>query len=407
MSSPDRSIAFAKPFKAPSGSVIRELFPYLSQPGMISLAGGYPSPELLDVEGLREANERAWTDPSAALQYGATEGLPRLRTALQALSASRGVRCYVGDLLVTTGSQQGFDLLVKVLIEPGDVVYVETPSYPATIQALRLAQAEIVQIPVDDGGLVVDRLEEMLVDTPKARRPKFLYTVPNFSNPCGTLLAAERRARLVSLAEHFGFLIVEDDPYGELNFSVSAPGTLFATAQDCLSHDRNPVVYLSSLSKTVAPALRIGWMIAPADVTRRCVIAKQTADLCTSPFLQTLAAEYLSSGRYPSSVNSMRREFGSRARRMVDELRCHLGEDADFIEPLGGMFLWLRTPARVDSQRLFAAAVEAGVLFVPGSAFYANSPDLNTLRLSYAATGATGIAQAVARLANAYHEASR
>ncbi|VTU45858.1 2-aminoadipate transaminase (plasmid) [Variovorax sp. SRS16] len=396
-------IPFASSYAEPAGSPIRELFRYLGRPGMISLAGGYPSPSLFDVEGLQQASARAMADSMNALQYGATEGDLALRTELQRLSATRAIDCQLANLLVTTGSQQGFDLLVRVLIEPGDVVLVETPTYPATIQALRLAQARIVQVPVDDDGLMVHKLEAALAAMPVSQRPKLLYTVPSFSNPCGTLLSTNRRRKLVELALRYRFLVVEDDPYGELTFGAAAPGTVFMAGHS-LAGQRNPVIYLSTLSKTVAPALRIGWMIAPGEVVRRCVIAKQTVDLCTSPVMQAVAAQYLASGRYPAAVARMRSAYGARMRVMVDALHERLVDQVEFVEPAGGMFVWLRTKANLDPTRLFDAATQAGVLFVPGRAFYASDPDHFTLRLSYAASNRAQILEAIARLAKAFSE---
>lgn len=403
---PMQPIPFAAPFADPAGSPIRELFPYLGRPGMISLAGGYPSASLFDQAGLQEASLRAIAQPGQSLQYGATEGLPALREALRQLSAARGVHCASDELIVTTGSQQAFDLLVRVLIEPGDAVYVESPTYPATLQALKLAQAHIVQVPADEQGLQVDALESLLAETPPARRPKLLYTVPNFSNPGGTLLPAARREALVQLALRYGFLIVEDDPYGALDFGDGTPATLFETAR-ALAPGRNPVMYLSSLSKTVAPALRIGWMVAPPEVLRRCAIAKQTADLCTSSLAQAIAAEYLAGGSADAAIAAMRAEYGLRMRHMVGALRERLGSRVTFVEPAGGMFVWLRTAPAIDPQRLFEAAVEAGVLFVPGRAFFAAEADPHCMRLTYAAPDVAQISEGVARLAQAFDRAGR
>ncbi len=261
---------FTPAFANPQGSPIRELFPYLSRPGMISLAGGYPSPSLFDQEGLAAAAAQAMTTGATALQYGATEGSPALREQLAAQCQARGIHCVAGDVLVTTGSQQGFDLLLRVLVQPGDVVCVETPAYPATIAALRQAGARILSTPVDGHGLNVDALEVLLEELPAHERPRLLYTVPNFSNPCGTLLTQERRAKLVQLALQYGFVVVEDDPYGELAFTDQRPEPVYAAAQQWLQakggEGENPVVYLSSLSKTVAPGLRVGWMVADPAV---------------------------------------------------------------------------------------------------------------------------------------------
>lgn len=392
---------FATPFIEPAGSPIRELFPYLSRPGMISFAGGYPSTSLFDAEGLQQAALQAMGLDGRNLQYGPTEGDPSLRAALAELTHARGIRCEAPELLVTSGSQQAFDLLLKVFIEPGDAVWVETPAYPAALQALRLAGATILPVPVDGDGLQTDVLAERLRGLPAAQRPKLLYTVPTFSNPCGTLLTDARRTQLVQLALEHGFLIVEDDPYGELAFGTETTKPLRAHGEVEI-HRGNPVIYLSSLSKTVAPALRIGWMLASADVLRRCAIAKQTNDMCTSPLTQAIATLYLQAGRHPAAVERARTEYRSRMCALVQALRDHLGEQLHFVEPRGGMFLWAKGPAGVDCTRLFRAAVDAGVLYVPGTAFYASDPDLQTMRLSFAAPNVEQIREGSRRLALAF-----
>ncbi|MDR0225379.1 MAG: PLP-dependent aminotransferase family protein [Burkholderiaceae bacterium] len=402
-------------FAQPEGSPIRELFPYLSRPGMLSLAGGYPSPSLFDAEGLQHAAQAALQqDAAASLQYGASEGQLPLRDALAALCATRGVQCTPADMLVTTGSQQAFDLLVKVLVAPGDPVLVEVPAYPATLQTLKLAQARIIAVPTDAQGLDTDALEALLSQWPHERRPKLLYTVPNFSNPGGTLLPAARREALVDLAHRHGFAIVEDDPYGELRFDQGCEPSLYATGQVRCGAAANPVVYLSSLSKTVAPALRIGWMLADAQLLRRCTIAKQTADLCTSPLAQLIAAHYLRSGRYAPRLAQACAEYAARMDALCSGLQSALGDQIRFVRPRGGMFVWaewLPPQGRAGdalARALFTAAVEQGVLYVPGKAFFPADAAPGSglcMRLSYAAPTVPQITEAVARLGRAWGQA--
>ena len=396
---------FTPAFANPQGSPIRELFPYLSRPGMISLAGGYPSPSLFDQEGLAAAATQAMATGATALQYGATEGSPALREQLAAQCTARGIRCTAADVLVTTGSQQGFDLLLRVLIQPGDAVCVETPAYPATIAALRQAGARMLSTPVDAHGLDVAALENLLASLPVGERPKLLYTVPNFSNPCGTLLTQQRREKLVQLALQYGFVVVEDDPYGELAFTAERPAPVYAAAQQQVGDGENPVVYLSSLSKTVAPGLRVGWMVADAAVLRRCTVAKQTNDLCTSPLAQAVAASYLQSGRYPQAVAKACAEYQRRMLALTEGLKARLGDLVQFVQPAGGMFVWLTFDLSVDPQKLFDAAVAANVIFVPGKAFYADNANLHSMRLSFAAPDVAQIEQAVDRLAQAFAQA--
>jgi DNA-binding transcriptional MocR family regulator len=392
---------FIPAFANPVGSPIRELFPYLNKPGLISFAGGYPSPALFDAEGLGQAAARVFADPAKSLQYGPTEGSAPLREELLGLCAGRGIACATDELLVTTGSQQAFDLLVRILVQPGDLVLLETPAYPAAIQALRLAGAVIHEVPMDSQGLQTELLEQTLQRLPQGRKPKLLYTVPTFSNPRGTLLPQGRRMELIEIARRHRFLVIEDDPYGELAFTPAVPQPLYALAQGG-GGEENPVVYLSSLSKTVAPALRIGWMVASPDIVRRCVVAKQTVDLCTSPLAQLIATAYLRSGRYPHTVSGARDEYKARVQAMADSLEAALGSRVRFDRPQGGMFLWVECTAPVDPRRLFTSAVEEGVLFVPGAAFHPGDATTVAMRLSFAAPDVNEIREGVARLARAF-----
>lgn len=399
--------AFAPLFAEPAGSPIRELFPLLSRPGMMSLAGGYPSASLLDAEGLAQAASHAMGQGISALQYGATEGLPAMRDALAQQAQARGMTASAPDVLVTTGSQQAFDLLVRVLLQPGDTALVEVPAYPATLQALRLAQANIVGVPMDADGLHTDALAELLAQMPAAQRPKLLYTVPNFSNPRGSLLSGQRRQALVQLALQYGFWIVEDDPYGELHFTHAqdtasgTPATLRSMAAHLAPAGRNPVVYLSSLSKTVAPALRIGWMLADQALLRRCAVAKQTVDLCTSPMAQMVATSYLHSGRYAPTVQRARAEYQRRMHALVQGLNAIPDQPLRCTMPAGGMFVWADIAPHIAPQRLFEAAVQHGVVYVPGKAFYPDAAERHALRLSFAATEVQDMAEAVQRLSRA------
>lgn len=399
------NLRFAARFANPVRSPIRELFQYISRPGMISFAGGYPSPSLLDAEGLRDAGQKAMRDSVNSLQYGATKGVPIMRETLAELCATRGIHCDADDMLVTTGSQQGFDLAVRAFIEPGDPVYVETPAYPGAIQALRLAGAQILEAPIDADGLQTDHLEALLQATAPADWPKLVYCVPTFSNPSGGLLSQARREALVQLALRHRFLIVEDDPYSELTFNAERVEPLFAVGAR-LAGAANPVIYLASLSKTVAPALRIGWMVAPQEVLRRCTIAKQTVDLCSSPLNQLIATEYLRSGRYPTAVAAACAEYAKRMQALVKALTTELHGRMSFIKPKGGMFLWAEYSQSSEPRQLLESAVNNGVVFVPGKAFYPTVVKQNTMRLSYAAPTVEEIRTGVTRLASAFHSAN-
>ncbi|KWO85180.1 2-aminoadipate aminotransferase [Burkholderia ubonensis] len=391
--------AFTTPFQHPAGSPIRELFKYLGEPGMISFAGGYPASDLFDVDGLNAAAARAYAQPTRCLQYGPTDGLAELKQQLIALMARRSVTCSPAELVVTTGSQQGLDLLLRVMVAPGDVVLTEQPAYPATLQALRLQQARVVTIPVDGDGLDVDRLDALLAAGTIAQ-PKLLYTVPTFANPTGATLSRERRLKLLRLAVRHRFLIVEDDPYADLRFAGEALPSMLALAEE-VDGARDWIVHFASLSKIVAPGLRVGWTIAPAEIARRCVIAKQTVDLCSAPWTQAIAAEYLADGALERHLPRITDAYKRKCAAMCDALRDGLGDAIEFHRPEGGMFVWARIGA-VSSAQLLQHAIANKIVFVPGNAFFADNIDDASLRLSYAAPDVDAIREGVARLARAY-----
>ncbi|MFK0378140.1 PLP-dependent aminotransferase family protein [Pandoraea sp. NPDC090278] len=389
---------FTTPFANPAGSPIRELFKYLSEPGMISFAGGYPASDLFDVDGLAAAQARAFAQPTRCLQYGPTDGLAELKAQIIALMAQRGAPCASEELLVTTGSQQGLDLLLRVMVAPGDVVVTEQPDYPATLQALRLQQAKIVTVPVDADGLDVAQLSTLLRDG-KIAVPKLLYTVPTFANPTGATLSRERRIALLKLAVEYRFVIVEDDPYGDLRFSGEAVPTILGLTAE-VPGSRDWVVHFSSLSKIVAPGLRVGWTVAPPEIARRCVVAKQTVDLCSVPWTQAVAAEYLAEGSLTRHLPKITEAYRLKCEAMCNALRDKLGDAIQFHAPQGGMFVWARLAA-VKTSALLPNAIAEKVLFVPGTAFFADNVDEASLRLSFAAPAVTAIEEGVARLARA------
>ena len=390
--------AFTSPFANPAGSPIRELFKYLSEPGMISFAGGYPASDLFDVDGLAAAQARAFALPTRCLQYGPTDGLAELKAQIIALMAQRGAPCASEELLVTTGSQQGLDLLLRVMVAPGDVVVTEQPAYPATLQALRLQQAKIVTVPVDANGLDVEHLSALLRDG-KIAVPKLLYTVPTFANPTGATLSRERRIALLKLAAEYRFVIVEDDPYGDLRFAGDAVPTMLGLTAE-VPGSRDWVVHFSSLSKIVAPGLRVGWTVAPPEIARRCVVAKQTVDLCSVPWTQAVAAEYLAEGSLTRHLPKITEAYRLKCEAMCNALGDKLGDAIQFHAPQGGMFVWARLAA-VKTSELLPNAIAEKVLFVPGTAFFAENADEASLRLSFAAPAVTAIEEGVERLARA------
>jgi len=389
---------FAEPFAQVKGSPIRELFRYLSQPDMISFAGGYPAPELFDVAGLQTSLLALAHSPGTTLSYGATEGWPALRESFARLTTARAIPTEAEQLIVTSGSQQGFDLLLRAFIQPGDTVVVERPTYPAALQGLRLAGAHIVTVGSDPHGPDLAELAAVF----KQHQPKLLYLVPTFANPTGATIDLQGRRRLLDLLSGTSCVLIEDDPYGQLRFGGSPVPTLAQLAHGTPVADQ--VVYLSSLSKTIAPGLRLGWMRAHADILRRCVLAKQVDDLCSAPYLQAVAAHYLDSGRYETHLPKIAQSYGERARLMIASLRQHFGDSLTLLEPEGGMFLWGRLQDGLDAASLLPLAIQENVMFVPGSAFYAAQPDPQAFRLSFTMSTPEQIVQGCARL---FHAAQR
>jgi len=378
---------FSKAFEAPRPAAIRELFQYMSLPDMISFAGGYPSADLFDAEGLHAAMERAMQEaPAKWLQYAATEGEPVLREALAAWMARRGITVAPERILVTSGSGQGLDLLLRVLTDPGDNILVERPSYSTALQAMRLVGVRAV-------GVDLDELETRLAAGLKA---KALYIVPTFANPSGATLSLERRRRLVEVAARHRLVIIEDDAYGDLRFEGAPVPPLAALAKEAGAEDY--VVHLSTLSKIVAPGLRVGWMAATPEVLRRCTIAKQAADLGTSPWMQYAAAQYLKGGMLERNVGRIVAAYRERAQAMAQALREQLAGKFMFSAPQGGMFIWGTLPTGIDASALLRIAIEEKVMYVPGVSFYADAPDPRSLRLCFSMTLPDRIRTGVERL---------
>ena len=383
-------------------SAIRELFKLLGKPGIISFAGGFPDPAMFDVEGIREAVNAALThDAGATLQYGATEGYNPLREQLAAFMAGKGCTDVAPDnLIVTTGSQQALDLLGKTMISPGDKVIVEGPTFLATIQCFRLYGAELISAPIDANGVQVDKLEALIAE----HKPKFVYLIPTFGNPSGAMLSLERRKRVLELAVQYQTLIVEDDPYGDLYFNDAPPPSLLALSAG-VPGSRELLAHCGSLSKVLSPGLRVGWMIAPAELLGKATMCKQFSDAHTSTFSQSTAAQYLKAGRMPATLAHVRTVYAERALAMGNALRRELGDAIEFVQPQGGLFVWARLTGAAgkvaDGGELAKRAIEKGVAFVPGAPFYASNPDLATLRLSFATADVAKIEEGVQRLGQA------
>lgn len=395
------AIPFADRLNNVETSAIRELFKLLGKPGIISFAGGFPDSALFDVDGIREASLAALAqEPGAALQYGATEGYGPLREQIAGFMNSKGATLAPEQLIVTTGSQQALDLLGKTLVGPGDKVIVEGPTFLATIQCFRLYGAELISAPLDEEGVDVDRLERLIVE----HRPKFVYLIPTFGNPSGRMLGLARRRRLLELAVQHNTILVEDDPYGDLYFGEAPPPSLLALSPS-VPGSTDLLVHCGSLSKVLSPGLRVGWMVAPAELLAKATMCKQFSDANTSTYAQAVAAQYLKSGRMPETLAKVRRVYAERAQAMSAALRQNLGQQVSFVEPQGGLFIWARLTGAdggpTDGAAFSKRAVEQGVAFVPGAPFFANNPDHATFRMSFATVGLDKIQEGVQRLVKA------
>lgn len=374
-------------------SAIRELLKHSKMPGVISLGGGIPNPELFDHEGLKMAADAVLsTHFGEAFQYGLSEGYPALREAIQQLSADRGIQCAADDVVITSGSQQSLDILARALINPGDTVIVERPTYLAALQVFSLAQANIESVGTDGEGMIVDELEARVANQPV----KAVYIVPTFGNPGGVTLSEARRKKLVELSKRYDFVIIEDDPYSEINYTDEVFRPLMAHAKAIGNQDN--IVYTSTFSKILSPGTRVGWVIVPEWLKRAVVNLKQTTDLHTSTLSQLMTYEYLKTGRLPGQIAMIRDAYRHKYQLFASELEAELGDVLSFHKPKGGMFLWAKMNNGLNTTRWLEKTLSNGVVYVPGEFFYCNDPDYATLRMSFVTATDDQLKEAVKRL---------
>ena len=361
---------YAQRAKQVKSSQIRELLKFTQNPEIISFAGGLPAPDVFPAERFEQACHRVLeTQSRLALQYGATEGYEPLREMIARHTARYGVKANPENVLITSGSQQALDLIGKLLINPGDRVLVEAPTYLGALQAFNVYGAEYVAVPSDHDGLQTDLLEKSL-----RLGPKFMYVLPNFQNPGGTTLAEGRRHELVLMADRYGIPIIEDDPYGQLRYEGEHLPPLIVLDRENLRRDDGysigNVIYLSTFSKTLAPGLRLGWIVAPPEVISKLVQLKQGADLHTSTFVQMVAYEVARDNFLDEHIKVIRRVYGERREVMLRALEENFPPEVTWTRPQGGLFLWVTLPEGIDCHRLFEAALKENVAFVPGDSFY-------------------------------------
>jgi 2-aminoadipate transaminase len=389
---------YAQRTKSAKSSIIRELLKLTQNPEVISFAGGLPAPDIFPVARFQEACQRVLqTQASAALQYGPTEGYQPLRELIVAHMARYGILAGVDNVLITSGSQQALDLIAKLLINRGDRILVESPTYVGALQAFDLMGAEYVTVPVDHDGMQTCNMEEAL-----RSGPKFMYILPNFQNPGGVTLSRARRDELVALSDKYGIPIVEDDPYGQLRYEGDHQPPLVVLDRTNLSRDDGyklgNVIYLSTFSKVLAPGLRVAWIVAPPDVIARLSQLKQSTDLHTSSFAQMVTYEAARDGFMDEHVKLIRKVYKERRDAMLQSLDNYFPPEVSWTHPQGGLFLWVTMPPGIDSRKLLDSALRQNVAFVPGDAFYPSGDSGSHMRLNFSNARPEMIHEGIRRL---------
>lgn len=385
-------------------SAIRELLKLTEKPDLISFAGGLPAPDVFPVEAFMAAcNQVLQEHGPQSLQYSTTEGYLPLREMIAKHTNRCGIHVTADNILITSGSQQALDLIGKVFINPGDRIIVEDPTYLGALQAWNAYGAEYVVVPMDEDGMQTDLLKEIL-----RTGPKFIYVLPNFQNPTGVTLAVERRMQLIEIADQYGIPIVEDDPYGQLRYE----GTHLSSVVDldCLYREngdtpyKGNVIYLSTFSKILAPGLRLAWVVAPQEVIRKLVQAKQGADLHTATFNQMVAYEVSKGGFLDKQILKIRQVYGERREIMLDAMEEYFPPNVKWTRPKGGLFLWVTLPEQLSSMNLLPGAIKRNVAFVPGASFYALGGVENTMRINFSNATPENICLGIEQLSEAIKE---
>ncbi|HNX45391.1 MAG TPA: PLP-dependent aminotransferase family protein [Anaerolineaceae bacterium] len=391
---------FAHRTEGMKSSFIRELLKVTDQPDMISFGGGFPAAEIFPIDRVRAACDKVLTEKGRkALQYTTTEGYAPLREWVARDAKKMGINISLDNILITTGSQQALDFVGRIFINRGDRVLTESPTYLGAIQAWNAYGPHYVTVDTDEDGMLTDQLEQLV-----ATNIKFMYVLPNFQNPMGVTLSHTRRKQIVEIANRHGVPIVEDDPYGKLLFEGEPIPPLCVIDEEYHSNQdgcySGNVIYTSTLSKILAPGLRIGWVIAPPQVNKKMVQAKQGADLQSSTFDQYVAYELVKDEWLNEHIELIKKVYKERRDAMLNAFEKYMPEGTTWTKPAGGLFLWLRLPDGCDTVKLFPMAVEEKVAYVPGEPFYPNGGPTNTMRMNFSASKPEVIDEGVRRLAN-------
>jgi 2-aminoadipate transaminase len=386
---------FAQRTRVMRSSAMRDLMAITARPEVISLAGGLPDTSTFPPETFAAQMTKIAQESSAeALQYGPTEGFEGMKAAIRQVMEAEGMSPDTDDIIVTTGGQQALDLIAKTLVDPGDVVICEGPTYPGAVPVFCSYEAETHQVPMDDDGMRVDELES-LMDRLAAdgRKPKFIYSVPSFQNPAGVTLSLERRRRLVELARSREVLVVEDNPYGLLRYEGEPQVPLYQL------DGGDYVIYVGTLSKILSPGIRLGWAVAPPPVMEKIALGKQATDLCTSTLTQYFALEYFAEGRWREYVDSLCEIYRARRDTMLEALERHFPPQATWTKPGGGLFVWATLPDYIDTSDLLAKALRENVAFVPGAAAYVDGRQgSNSMRLNFSGSDEDEIREGIRRI---------
>jgi len=391
---------FARRTQVMRSSAMRDLMAVTARPEVISLSGGLPDTTTFPPESFAGLMARlAHQESAAALQYGPTEGHLAVRECVVEVMAAEGMRIEADDALMTTGGQQVIDLVCKTLIDPGDVIIAEAPTYPGAVPTFCSYEADVVQIDMDADGMRIDVLERTL-DTLAAegRAPKFIYTIPSFHNPAGVTMSLERRRRLVQIAAERELLVLEDNPYGMLRFEGEPHPTLYSL------DDASFVIYLGTFSKILAPGIRVGWTVAPRPVMEKMNLGKQGVDLCSSSLTQKFVSTYFADGRWRDYVTSLSAIYRDRRDVMLEALAEHFPAEATWTRPEGGLFLWATLPDYIDTTDLLARALRDNVAFVPGRAAYMDGRGGSEMRLNFSGVGDQEIREGIRRIGKVIQE---
>ncbi|MCT3398458.1 aminotransferase-like domain-containing protein [Lentilactobacillus hilgardii] len=376
----------------PVGNILK----VAGSPDVISFAGGLPAPELFPVAQLKKVTDEVYDESGRqALQYSTAIGYPELREQIVKRMDHQGVKTTIDNIMISTGSQQSIDLTAKMFVNPGDTVIVEKPTYLCALDVFRSYGAHIVGIDMDENGMKIDQLEKAVAENPNT---KFIYTIPNFQNPTGRTMSADRRERMIEIADNYDIMIVEDDPYGAIRFA----GDDIEPIKFYDDHER--VIYLSTFSKILAPGLRLGWIVAEKSLIKKFTLMKQSADVHSDNLTQHIVAKFMSEYDIDEHIDKIKQVYRKRERVMMNAIEAFFPKNVHYSHPEGGLFIWVEVPGDVDTKALFDTCIKHNVAFVPGEPFYPDAVTPGTFRLNYSNMSEDHIKTGIKRLGDAIKE---